>query len=89
MPPHHFFKGVFKFMERTHGTGLVSAALAIYILGGAGTFAGLFLIVFMSGGNLGGWGEARSIGYLLFCVGLCCSIVGVLLMRLFRNRMRR
>jgi len=74
-------------MQSYRGTGLASAALAIYILGGAGTFVGLAMIVFMGGSNVGEWGDGRSIGYLLFCVGLCCSIAGVLLMRLLRNRM--
>jgi hypothetical protein len=36
--------------------------------------------------NLLGWGDGRAIGYLLLCVGLCLSILGVLMMRLFRNR---
>jgi hypothetical protein len=69
------------------GTGLAVAALAIYIVGGVATFAGLALIVFMNGRDLGGWGDGRSIGYLFFCLGLGLSIVAVLLMRIFRNRM--
>jgi hypothetical protein len=69
-----------------NGTGLAAAALAIYILGGIGTFAGLALIVFMDGRELGEWGNARSIGYLLFSTGLGFSILAVLLMRIFRNR---
>ncbi|WP_027716327.1 hypothetical protein [Desulfuromonas sp. TF] len=69
-----------------NGTGLAAAALAIYILGGIGTFAGLALIVLMNGRELGGWGSARSIGYLFFSTGLGFSILAVLLMRIFRNR---
>ena len=69
-----------------NGTGLAAAALTIYILGGIGTFAGLALIVFMNGSELGEWGNARSIGYLFFSTGLGFSILAVLLMRIFRNR---
>jgi hypothetical protein len=69
-----------------NGTGLATAALVIYILGGIGTFAGLALIVFMDGSELGEWGNARSIGYLFFSTGLGFSILAVLLMRIFRNR---
>ena len=62
------------------------AALVVYIIGGIATFGGLGLVVFMKGRDLWGWGEGRSIGYLFLCVGLCLSVMGVLLMRLFRNR---
>jgi len=44
------------------------------------------LIFLMKNKDLFGWGEGRSIGYLSLCVGLCLSILGVLLMRVFRNR---
>lgn len=73
-------------MKKNDGTGLAAAAFAIYLLGGAGTFAGLALILFMNGRDLWQWGDGRSVGYLFFCVGLCLSIAGVLLMRIFRNR---
>ena len=61
-------------------------ALVVYIIGGIAAFGGLGLIVFMKGRDLWGWGEGRSIGYLFLCAGLCLSVLGVLLMRLFRNR---
>ncbi len=48
--------------------------------------AGVGLIVFMQGKDLFGWGEGRSIGYLFLCVGLALSVLGVLLMRILRNR---
>ncbi|SNB45723.1 hypothetical protein SAMN06269301_1151 [Geobacter sp. DSM 9736] len=73
-------------MVKKQGIGLAVAAFTIYILGGIGTFAGLAMIAFMKGRDFLGWGEGRSIGYLFFCVGLCLSIIGVLFMRIFRNR---
>ena len=68
------------------GIWLAVAALAIYIVGGIGTFAAIALIVFMEGRDLWGLGEGRSLGYLFLAVGLCLTILGVLLMRIFRNR---
>lgn len=61
-------------------------ALSTFIIGGILTFAGLGLIAFMKNKDLLGWGEGRSVGILLFCVGLLCSILGVLVMRIVRNR---
>ena len=61
-------------------------ALAVYILGGVATFGGLGLAAFMKGRDFLGLGDGRSIGWLFLCTGLCLSILGVLLMRLFRNR---
>lgn len=61
-------------------------ALAIYIVGGIGTFGGLALIFFMKGKDFFHWGEGRSVGYLFLWVGLCLSVLGVLLMRVHRNR---
>ncbi len=61
-------------------------AFALYITGGLGTFAGIGMIAFGDGWDILGWGDGRSLGYLFFCVGLCLSILGVLFMRLFRNR---
>lgn len=72
--------------RKVQGIGLAVLAFATYISGGIGTFSGIALIMLMKGRDLWGWGEGRSIGYLLLCVGLCLSILGVLLMRIFRNR---
>jgi hypothetical protein len=71
---------------KKQGIGLAVIAFAAYLIGGIGCFSGVSLILLMGGRDLLGWGEGRSIGYLLLCVGLCLSILGVLLMRLFRNR---
>ena len=76
-------------MYQDQGIGLAAAAFAIYILGGVSTFAGLALILLMDGRDLWSWGDGRSIGYLFFCVGLCLSIAGVLIMRIIRNRIPR
>jgi hypothetical protein len=61
-------------------------AMAIYIIGGIGTFIGIGLIGFYRGRELFGLGEGASLGYLFLAVGLTLSILGVLLMRIFRNR---
>ena len=62
------------------------AAISVYIVGGIGTFVGAGLILLMKGQDLWGWGEGHAIGYLLVCVGLCLTILGVLIMRILRNR---
>ena len=73
-------------MAKIQGIGLAVISFALYIIGGIGTFGGLALIFLMKNKNFLGWGEGRAIGYLFVCVGLCFSILGVLLMRIFRNR---
>lgn len=73
-------------MARKNSIALAVTAFAIYIIGGIATFAGLGMIGFMKGQDFLGWGEGRSIGYLFLCAGLCFSVIGVLLMRVFRNR---
>lgn len=65
---------------------LALLALSIYVVGGLSTFAGIGLIVMMKARDLWGLGEGRSLGYLFLCVGLSLSILGVLLMRILRNR---
>jgi len=65
---------------------LAGAALAVYLLGGIGVMAGLILIGVIGDRDLWGWGSASSIGYLLFGTGLCLTILGVLVMRIMRNR---
>lgn len=73
-------------MAKKQGIFLAVIAFALYIIGGIGTFGGLGLIFLMKNKDVLGWGEGKGIGYLFLCVGLCLSIMGVLLMRLFRNR---
>ncbi|HEX9779063.1 MAG TPA: hypothetical protein VGA63_13025 [Geopsychrobacteraceae bacterium] len=72
----------------THNTDikLGITALAIYVLGGLATFSGIALMTFWKGRDLWGWGEGRSVGVLLLCVGIGLSLAGVLMMRIFRNR---
>ncbi|MFK5926419.1 MAG: hypothetical protein QM483_07310 [Desulfuromusa sp.] len=61
-------------------------AFSAYIIGGILTFGGVALILFMRGKDLWGWGEGHAMGYLFVCVGLILSILGVLIMRILRNR---
>lgn len=73
-------------MAKKQGITLAIIAFSIYILGGIGCFGGIALIVLMKGRDLWGWGDGRTIGYVAVCVGVSLSILGVLLMRIFRNR---
>jgi hypothetical protein len=73
-------------MAKRQGIALAIVAFGVYIIGGLGTFGGIALILLMKGRDLLGWGDGRAIGYLFVCVGLCLSIIGVLFMRVFRNR---
>jgi uncharacterized membrane protein YhiD involved in acid resistance len=61
-------------------------AISVYIIGGLGTFIGAGLILLMKGQDLWGLGEGHTLGYLLVFVGLCLTILGVLIMRILRNR---
>lgn len=73
-------------MGKQQGIMLAVVAFAVYIAGGIGIFSGIGLIALMKGKDLFGLGDGRSIGYLFLCVGACLSVLGVLLMRIFRNR---
>jgi hypothetical protein len=73
-------------MVRKSGLKLGIAALVVYILGGLGIFIGIWLIVFRRGIDVMGLGHGHSIGYLLLSTGTALSILGVILMRIFRNR---
>ena len=73
-------------MVKRKGMAMGVSALVIYIIGGIATFTGMGLIGFMKGRDLWGWGDGRSIGFLFLFSGLCVSVLGVLLMRIVRNR---
>ncbi len=62
-------------------------AFASYIVGGLTTFGGVVLILMMRGKDFMGLGEGHTLGYLFVCVGLILSILGVLIMRIVRNRL--
>lgn len=68
------------------GVLLAGAALLVYVVGGVGVLAGMVMIGLLGERELWGWGQANSIGYLFFGVGLCLTILGVLVMRIMRNR---
>ena len=72
--------------EKWRGWILAGMALAIYLVGGLGVMAGLILIGVVGARDLWGWGQADAIGYLFLGVGLCLTILGVLVMRIMRNR---
>ncbi|HTP65909.1 MAG TPA: hypothetical protein VMJ66_11005 [Geobacteraceae bacterium] len=73
-------------MAPRRGAALGILALVLYIIGGISTFGAFWLILFMNGRDLRGWGDGRSIGFLFLCTGLCLSAFGVMLMRIYRNR---
>ena len=73
-------------MAKRRGSRLAITALVVYMLGGVAAFGGMALVAFMKGRDLLGLGDGRSIGWVFLCVGVCFSILGVLLMRIFRNR---
>lgn len=74
-------------MKKKTGYALLYASLFLYLLGGAGVFSGVALIVLMKGKHFTNWGELGSLGYVLLCVGLCFTMLGVLFMRIVRNRL--
>ncbi len=61
-------------------------ALTMYVVGGVMIMGGLIMIGIMGGQDLWGWGEARGIGYMAFALGIVLSVMGVLVMRIMRNR---
>ncbi len=76
-------------MAGTLALTLEVVAIIVYIIGGFSTFGGVALIFFMNNRDIWGVGTARPLGYLFLCVGLCLSVLGVLFMRLIRNRSQR
>jgi hypothetical protein len=74
-------------MKKKTGYALIYASLALYVLGGVGIFSGVALMVLMKGKSYGDWGRMDSFGYVLLFVGLSLTILGVLFMRIIRNRL--
>jgi uncharacterized membrane protein len=74
-------------MKKKTGYALIYASLALYILGGIGIFSGVALMVLMKGKSYGDWGRMDSFGYVLLFAGLSLTILGVLFMRIIRNRL--
>jgi hypothetical protein len=58
----------------------------MYVLGGLLIMSGLVMIGVLGAQDLWGWGEARGIGYMAFALGIVLSVMGVLIMRVMRNR---
>ena len=73
-------------MNDWRGWVLAGMALTLYVIGGLLIMAGLIMIGILGTQDLWGWGEARGMGYLAFGVGIALSIMGVLIMRIMRNR---
>lgn len=72
--------------QKRRGWILAGLALLVYVVGGLGIMSGLAMIGMLGSQDLWGWGEARSIGYMFFGVGIGLSVFGVLVMRIMRNR---
>lgn len=72
--------------KQWRGWLLAGMALLVYIVGGVSVMVGLVLIGIVGERDLWGWGRADSLGYMFFGVGLCMTILGVLVMRIMRNR---
>lgn len=53
--------------------------LVLNLLGGISALFGVYLIVVKAGVDMFGWGDARTFGYLFFCVGLCGVCAGLVL----------
>lgn len=72
--------------EKWRGWVFAGIALAMYVIGGLMIMGGLVMIGILGEQDLWGWGEARGIGYMAFALGIVLSVVGVLVMRIMRNR---
>lgn len=73
-------------MSRWRGVYWAVLALSLYVAGGLLVMAGLVMIGILGSQDLWGWGEARGMGYMAFGVGILLSILGVMIMRIMRNR---
>lgn len=72
--------------EKVPGMGLGLFAIFLFFIGGLGTFAGLALWAFFRNDMLFGFGTGEALGYLLISLGITGTLLGVVLMRVFRNR---
>ena len=73
-------------MNNWRGWVWAGLALGMYVLGGLLFMSGLVMIGVLGDQDLWGWGEARGIGYMAFALGIVLSVMGVLIMRVMRNR---
>lgn len=74
-------------MKKNTGYALIYASLVFYILGGISVLCGVALMVLMKGKSFGDWGRMDSFGYVLLFAGLGLTILGVIFMRIIRNRL--
>ncbi len=67
------------------GILLAYLALVFNLCGGGVVLFGVYLIAFGAQANIASLGEARGLGYLFACVGLCVVAIGVLIARYARR----
>lgn len=70
---------------RNRGVFLAYLGLVFNLVGGISALGGVYLIAFRSHVDLGGLGQADTLGYLFVCVGLSIVAVGVLIARYARR----
>ena len=73
-------------MTQWRGWVWAGLALTFYVIGGLLIMGGLVCIGMFGSQDLWGWGDGRGIGYMAFALGIILSILGVLIMRIMRNR---
>ena len=73
-------------MSGWRGWVFAGLALSLYVVGGLLIMAGLVMIGILGAQDLWGMGEARGMGYMAFGIGIVLSVMGVIIMRIMRNR---
>ena len=73
-------------MSGWKGWACAGVALSFYVVGGLLIMGGLIMIGVLGTQDLWGLGEARGLGYMAFAIGIFLSVLGVLVMRIMRNR---
>lgn len=73
-------------MKDVRGWVFAGMALSLYVVGGLLIMAGLVMIGILGAQDLWGMGEARGMGYMAFGIGIVLSVLGVIIMRIMRNR---